>query len=362
MASAMSRKLSVDTLLMDLVSISSLSGEESRAVNWLVDRMDEYGFHARVDGAGNAVGSLGDGPLEILLLGHIDTVPGKIPVRVEDGVLFGRGAVDAKGPLATFVAGALKADVPDDVKLTVVGAVGEESYGSPGATWLRDNYLRPDAIVVGEPSGWDGVVLGYKGSISLTARYTCELTHSAGPEATAADTITGFWAVIVHWLREVNGDIEPGFYSLDGMLQKLDSGGDGLSEWASIRASFRLPPSIESARVRAMVDSIAREFGIPVKWAFNAEAYRCERSSPLVAAFNAAIRTQGSKPRLKVKTGTSDMNVVGPGWDCPMLAYGPGDSSFDHTPAEQIELAEVERAVDVLAEALGRYARGMSRE
>jgi len=111
-----------------------------------------------------------------------------------------------------------------------------------------------------------------------------------------------------------------------------------------------------------MVDTIAQEFGIPVKWAFNAEAYRCERSSPLVAAFNASIRTQGSKPRLKVKTGTSDMNVVGPDWDCPMLAYGPGDSSFDHTPDEQIELAEVERSVDILAEALGRYARGMSRE
>lgn len=361
MASVMSSKLSVDTLLMDLVSIPSLSGEESRAVGWLVDRMDEYGFDARIDGAGNAVGTLGTGPLEILLLGHIDTVPGEIPVRVERGVLHGRGAVDAKGPLATFIAGALKADVPDNVRLTVVGAVGEESYGSPGATWLREHHPAPEAVVIGEPSGWDGVVLGYKGSLSLQARYACEVTHSAGPEATAAETVTGFWAVVLHWLRQVNGDIEPGFYSLDGVLQHLDSGSDGLTEWASIGASFRLPPEIEAARVQSSVENIAREFGVPVKWAFNAEAYRCDRRSPLVAAFNASIRAQNAKPRLKVKTGTSDMNVVGTTWDCPMLAYGPGDSSFDHTPDEQIDLAEVARAVDVLAGAIGRVASGVSR-
>ncbi|CAN5544956.1 [LysW]-lysine hydrolase [soil metagenome] len=360
MASAMSSKISVGTLLMDLVSIPSLSGEESRAVNWLVDRMDEYGFQASVDGAGNAVGSLGNGSHEIMLLGHIDTVPGDVPVRVDNGVLYGRGSVDAKGPLAAFVAGALKAVIPDDVKITVVGAVGEESYGSPGASWLRDNYPAPDAVIIGEPSGWDGIVLGYKGSISLSARYECQLTHSAGPEPTAADTITGFWVVVLDWLREINGDTEPGFQSLDGVLQKLDAGGDGLTEWASIGATFRLPPDVHSSQAQAHVGGIARDFGVKVEWAFNAEAYRCDRRSPLVAPFLSAIRSQGVKPRTKVKTGTSDMNVVGPTWDCPMLAYGPGDSSFDHTPDEQIELAEVERAVDVLAEALGRFAERVS--
>ena len=359
MARALSKALSVDKLLMDLVSIPSLSGQEHRAVSWLVDRMDEHGFQAEIDGAGNAVGSLGEGPHEILLLGHIDTVPGDIPVRVEDGVLYGRGAVDAKGPLATFVAGALKADVSDDVKLTVVGAVGEESYGSPGAVWLRDHRPRPDAVIIGEPSGWDGIVLGYKGSISLTARYECAWSHSAGPEPTAADTIAGFWAIVLHWLREVNGDTEPGFYSLDGVLHTLDSGGDGLTEWASLGATFRLPPSVESSEVRAEIENIAGEFGVAVSWAFNAEAYRCDRRSPLTAAFNAAIRGQEARPRSKVKTGTSDMNVVGPAWGCPMLAYGPGDSSYDHTPDEQIELAEVERSVEILAEALGRFTRSL---
>ncbi len=81
---------------------------------------------------------------------------------------------------------------------------------------------------------------------------------------------------------------------------------------------------------------------------------RAGKNNPLVRAFLAAIRAQNGVPSFKVKTGTSDMNVVtrpGPHttpivpegivssgtWDCPILAYGPGDSSLDHTPHEHID-------------------------
>jgi LysW-gamma-L-lysine carboxypeptidase len=46
------------------------------------------------------------------------------------------------------------------------------------------------------------------------------------------------------------------------------------------------------------------------------------------------------------------MNIVGPAWRCPIVAYGPGDSSLDHTPEEHIDLAEFRRVVDVLAHTL----------
>jgi acetylornithine deacetylase/succinyl-diaminopimelate desuccinylase-like protein len=44
--------------------------------------------------------------------------------------------------------------------------------------------------------------------------------------------------------------------------------------------------------------------------------------------------------------------VVGPAWGCPIVAYGPGDSSLDHTPNEHIEIEEFLRGIDVLAQAL----------
>ena len=118
------------------------------------------------DPAGNAVATVGSGDRHIVLLGHIDTVPGRIPVRVEDGVLWGRGAVDAKGPLATFVAAASGAAADLNCRVTVVGAVGEEIIGSPGANQVAA-WDAPDFCIIGEPSGWDAVCLGYRGSIRL---------------------------------------------------------------------------------------------------------------------------------------------------------------------------------------------------
>jgi LysW-gamma-L-lysine carboxypeptidase len=335
-----------------LVAIPSLSGQEAEAVAWLCQRMRAAGYQAAPDPAGNAVGVRGGGPKEIMLLGHIDTVPGEIPVRVEDGVLHGRGAVDAKGPLATFVAAGARAALPEGVRLTVVGAVGEESLGSPGASWLRDNRPAPDAVVIGEPSGWDSVVLGYKGSVGFRARVERSMTHSAGPDATAPELLFQFWRSVEAWRAAHNGDTAYGFASLDSALRQLASGSDGLSEWASAAAWFRMPPGITSEWVQATVNRLAAEHGVRLEWTLNAEVYRTERTSWLVAPFLASIRAEGGTPRTKVKTGTSDMNIVGPVWGCPIVAYGPGDAKFDHTPEEQVPLAELERGVAVLTRAI----------
>ncbi len=98
-------------LLQGLVAIPSLSTQESAAAAWLVEQMAAGGYdRAYVDPAGNAVGEMGPASADqvVVLLGHIDTVPGSIPVRIEAGedgpVLYGRGSVDAKGPLATATA------------------------------------------------------------------------------------------------------------------------------------------------------------------------------------------------------------------------------------------------------------------
>jgi len=81
-------------------------------------------------------------------------------------------------------------------------------------------------------------------------------------------------------------------------------------------------------------------------------AVRMGKSNALVKAFLQSIRAHQGSPRFKVKTGTSDMNVVAPQWNCPLLAYGPGDSSLDHTPNEHIEIEEYGMAIEVLESVL----------
>jgi LysW-gamma-L-lysine carboxypeptidase len=94
-------------LLEQALRIPSVSGQEGEIAHFLVEQMRALGFDAYVDGAGNAVGAIGLGP-QIVLLGHIDTVPGVVPVRAEHGKLYGRGAVDAKGPFVAFIAAAAR--------------------------------------------------------------------------------------------------------------------------------------------------------------------------------------------------------------------------------------------------------------
>src|SRR6476659_4298037 len=115
-----------DTLI-GLVSQYSPSGQEHSAVEWLVARMKSLGYdNAFIDEAGNAVGMLGMGPKQVVLLGHIDTVPGEISVRVDKGILYGRGSVDAKGPLACFVDVVAQVGAKDGWQFVVIGAVEEE--------------------------------------------------------------------------------------------------------------------------------------------------------------------------------------------------------------------------------------------
>src|SRR3954463_1223676 len=134
------------TLLEQALRIPSVSGDERAVAEYFVDQMQALGFHSYVDQAGNAVGEAGSGP-EIVLLGHIDTVPGVVPVRIDDGKLYGRGAVDAKGPFATFVAAAARLLArrgemlsPLRARLVLVGAVEEEAASSKGAHYVVDRY------------------------------------------------------------------------------------------------------------------------------------------------------------------------------------------------------------------------------
>jgi LysW-gamma-L-lysine carboxypeptidase len=69
-----------------------------------------------------------------------------------------------------------------------------------------------------------------------------------------------------------------------------------------------------------------------------------------------AIRAGAGRPRFKLKTGTSDMNIVGPVWQCPIIAYGPGDSSLDHTPDEHVKIPEFLRSIDILTSAIQTLA------
>lgn len=344
--------------LTGLVGHYSPSGQETQAVNWLVSRMQSLGYQeAYVDKAGNAVGVMGDGPRQVVLLGHIDTVPGQIPVRVEDGLLYGRGSVDAKGPLAAFVDAAAAAGPEPGWQYVVIGALDEER-DSLGARHVASQYC-PNFAILGEPSQWQRITLGYKGSAWARLTLRRDQSHSAGQGESACEAAVQAWETIRDWAATYNHDRERAFDLILPSLRGLNSGEDGFEAWASLRLGVRLPPGFTPqdwyARLKKLVPQAElTPLGFPIP------AHQVEKNTALVRAFLGSIRAAAGKPGFVLKTGTSDLNIVAPVWNCPAVVYGPGDSALDHTPNEHLSLSEYSRAVSVLQDVLHRLSRNGS--
>lgn len=344
-------------LVSGAVALSSVSGEEARVAAYLTGWMSAHGFAAHIDGAGNAVGERGSGPRTVVLLGHIDTVPGEIPVRVEGGMLHGRGSVDAKGSFCAFVAAvaALPPQALEGTRFVCVGATEEEAPSSRGARHALRQYV-PDFVLIGEPSGWAGLTLGYKGRLVARVRVQKDNFHTAGEGTSAADDLAEGWFRVREWAGRTSG--EGLFDAVQATLGGLASHTDGLTQMAEGTFGLRLPPRLTPAAAEAAL--LAALDGLPVKVTFSGHesAVRHPKDNALTRALRVAIRAQGGTPVFKVKTGTSDMNVVAELWPVPTVAYGPGDSALDHTPEERLDLAEYDRSVAVLRDALTRLAEG----
>lgn len=340
-------------LLIGLLERYSPTGQEAEAVGYLVEQMRAAGLAARVDEIGNAIGVAGDGPLTLMLLGHIDTVPGFIPVTRAGDRLNGRGAVDAKGPLACFAAAAARTQGQlAGKRVIVVGAVGEEG-DSRGARFIQDRF-RPDFTVIGEPSGWEKVTLGYKGSAWFDFRVRRALAHTSARAESACEAAVAYWNRVTAWAEARNAGQPKMFDQVSPTLRAMRSSSDGFHETAELHFGLRLPPGLEVAELNAALQALAVEAELALRE--GVPAFRGEKNTPLVRAFLAAIRQAGGQPSFTVKSGTSDMNLVAPAWGTPILAYGPGDSALDHTPEEHLLISEYERAIGVLADVLVRLA------
>jgi len=335
-------------LLVKLVRIPSVSGNETPCARQLATFFETHGREARVDEVGN-VHAPGDD--RVLLTSHIDTVPGDIPVRVEgdeDGtdVLWGRGSVDAKGALASMAVAAVRTGA------SFLGVVGEEvdSRGSRHAVEERDG--EPEVVINGEPSGWNGITLGYRGLLGGTYVHTSESGHSSRPENNAIQDAMDWW-------HRIEAEFEhdewvPVFERVTCKPIEFDGGvsSDGLSVEATMDVQLRVPPAFTADEVREIADGHLE--GGTVNWHDRVEPVMESPRTPVAAAFRAAIRGRGGDPRLLRKTGTSDMNVFAEHWDCDVVSYGPGDSDRDHAPDERLELAEYDRAIGVLEDVTER--------
>lgn len=334
--------------LVRLVRSYSPSGAESAGVATFLSLARELGYDVRVDGAGNGIARRGAGHPRTYFLGHVDTVPGELPVTVDTDTVAGRGACDAKAALVTALFAGRRAEPRGEY--AVIAAVGEET-DSRGARWLAQEPA-PDYLIVGEPSGWAGIAIAYKGNLRVTFRSVGERTHLSSPEPTPADRALA-------WVERVRVAVRDGnpptpFRSVTLKVVSFATDSEDGRERARVTVDIRLPPSVPASQLLDRLQPEPQRGELTVDW--SVDAVELDRSNPVVRALVRAIRAWKGQPTLYRKGGTSDLNVVWPAWHCPAAVYGPGDSHLDHTDRERTSVRELQVAVEVLAIALQQLA------
>jgi len=336
------RSLALD-MLVDLLKAYSPTGHEEKAVKVLQGYAKSLGFDTvYTDDAGNLIIEIGYGKKSIALIGHIDTVPGELPVEVDGDVIRGRGAVDAKGPLVAMFIGATLAKEVIDLnkhKVYVIAAVGEEG-DSRGAKELIRQGFKTSGIIVGEPSN-NAIVLGYRGSMKVVIRCSSLPSHASSPplEPPVYEKLIDIWTRIKEKYNMFKAQLTT------ATILSMHCGDDmGYSVYPNegyMLIDFRVGIEDAIRSVNEYLQNIVSQFSHcsysildytqPVKTSIN---------SIIVRALARAIITEGEKPRFVCKLGTSDMNLL-QSCSSDIAAYGPGKSELSHTNREEITVKEI---------------------
>jgi len=340
-------------LLQEVVRIPSESKQEEAVVNYLHSAMLELGMTPKLSGRNlTAMLDGGEGPL-LLLNSHTDTVPvgqgwtrDPLAANIEDGKIYGRGSNDAKGCLVAMILGAKRAFATNAPKGKVLLAAScEEEVLGLGLEVLLPTLPRPDAAVVGEPTGLKAAV-AQKGLLLLeiiNMGRSAHAAHGGGINAveSAARDVLALSKLII-----------PGAHTALGATSlhvTQISGGDRhnvIPDRCKLVVDIRTVPSVSPEEIIALVkNTVEGEVMIRSNRLGSVET---DISHPIVKAAlaaNPAGRAYGS-PTL------SDWVFLK---GIPTVKAGPGDSKRSHTPDEYLEVAELEAGVDFYEKLIRAY-------
>ena len=374
-----------------IIRIPSLSSKEGAVIERMRAEMLRVGFdEVIVDPMGNLIGRMGSGPFVVAFDGHADTVDtGDLALwdrdphsgDIEDGVLYGRGASDQKGGIASAVyAGALlkKAGIPDSITLYVTATVQEEDCD--GLCWqyiVNENGLRPDLVVITEPTSLR-IYRGQRGRMEMEVHTSGISCHGSAPERGINAVYK--MADIIADIEGLNERLEPreplgkGTVTIseirstspslcavaDGCTIHLDRRLTvGETEATSVAEILALPSvQASNATVTVLDYAVPSHTGLTYPTRKYYPTWGIDEDDPAVltavSAYQAAF---GSEPETGFWTFSTNGVAIAGMHGIPSIGFGPGHEHFAHAPNEQVEIEHLVRCTafySALVETLAR--------
>jgi len=355
-------------LLKKALEIYTPSRSEAELANLIKEKcLDDLGFESvNIDSVGNVIATKGSGDPRILLCGHMDTVPGQIPVRIDSGFLFGRGASDAKAPLISMLLAC--SEFKQSGTIIFAGVVDEEGNAT-GIKELAKNKLSIDYAIFGEPSGINKITISYKGRLAL--RLTCDVLDSAHASApwlskNSIEEVYEVWKLLSNEISSKYNKTDIKSKSVSFSLTEISGGSSHnvTPQKCKITIDIRVPNGVKCLEVLDYLDnsikniSETRKLKITYRIEDMTEPFEADHSSPLVRALSLSILDICKiRPVLLRKTGTGDMNVLGNSLNIPMVTYGPGEPHVSHSKDEKVELQSYLTSIEIYNRTLFHTSR-----
>jgi putative selenium metabolism hydrolase len=378
--------------MQDIIRIPSLSSQEGEVVERIRDEMLKLGYdEVTIDPMGNVIGRIGDGKRRIAFDGHVDVVDVGDPALwnrdpfsgdVEDGLLYGRGASDMKGGVASSVyAGAIlkKRGLPDDVSVYVTGTVQEEDCD--GLCWqyiINEDKLRPDLIVITEPTSLR-IYRGHRGRMEMEVHTSGVSCHGSAPER--GENAVYKMAGIIADVEKLNERLEPraplgkGTVTIseirstspslcavaDGCTIHLDRRLTiGETEKTSVAEILALP-SVQKAGATVTV----LDYDVPSYTGLSYPTRKYyptwempETEAPVQAAMRAYRKAFESEPEVGHWVFSTNGVATAGMHGLPTIGFGPGHEHFAHAPNEQTEVEHLVSAAAFYAALVDEFAEG----
>lgn len=378
-AAAKKNEREIVRFLRDLIAIKSLSSHEEEVIHRIKQEMERCNYdEITIDPMGNVLGRIGKGKHVIALDAHVDTVDVGNPANwtvdpfkgaEKDGVIYGRGACDMKGAVASIVyGGKLIKDLglEDDFTLYVVGSVQEEDCD--GLCWqyvIKEDKLRPDVVVISEPTNL-GIYRGHRGRMEIEVRTRGISCHGSAPERGVNAVYK--MAPIVQEIEKLNERLtgEPFLGKGTVTIAEIRSTSPSLcavADSSTIHLDRRLAatdtlesavreiqklPSVQQAEGEVVVLDYAvpswRGLSYPTKKYY--PTWLLPEDHPVL---NAGVKSFeslfGEKPQVgRWVFSTNGVAVMGM-HGIPCIGFGPGNEIYAHMATEQIPIEHLVKAM-----------------
>lgn len=286
----------------------------------------------------NMVAIRGDGGPHFGFAGHLDVVPAgegwnddPFAGEIVDGVLIGRGANDMKSAIAAYVA-AISRFEPGNGTLSLLITGDEEGYATFGTPriidWLNERHIRPDMILIGEPTSvdrlGDTVKIGRRGSVNMWIEVPGVQGHVAYPHR--ATNPVGPLARVISALEAVHLDDGTDKFPPSNLeftsISTPTNASNVIPGSATAQLNIRFNDLQRGADLVKLVETITeREApGSTVKARISGEAFLTPPGPLYNVVVDAIEEETRSKPELSTSGGTSDGRFLIQ--LCPVVDFG----------------------------------------